>query len=144
MSQTEGNKRAKEHSILSQSVQEQVLAPPMPNRPSENAGSICGQEATLDVSNFSITRQYVESCLCYREQALCIIVEDLSTFVYFQSMMQLAHVANSSHSRSEDIPLEMSLFQRLLEWKCEISFSQYSVVQKGFHDCFSIYCGAGR
>lgn len=44
--------------------------------------------------------------------------------------MQLAHMANSSFSRPEEISLEMSLFQRLLEWKCEISSSHYSIVQR--------------
>lgn len=45
-------------------------------------------------------------------------------------MTQLTHVANSSHSRSEDVSLEMSLFQRRFKWKSEISFSQYSTAQK--------------
>lgn len=138
---TGGNKRAKKHSSLSQSVKGQLLAVPMPSKPPENVR--CGQEALLDISISSITRQYVENQLHYREQALCIIVQLLSTFVLFQSMLQLAHVANSSRPRSKNVYVEMA-FQWLLEWKCKINFSQYSIVQKSCHDCLSIYCSSGK
>lgn len=67
---TGGNKRAEKHSSLSQSVKGQVLAVPMPSKPPENAR--CGQEALLDISISSITRQYVENQLHYRQQVVSL------------------------------------------------------------------------
>jgi len=53
-------------------------------------------------------------------------------------MVQLAHVATSSHPRSKDIYLEM-LFQWLLKWKCKVNFGQYSIIQKSFMTiCLSV------
>lgn len=127
--------------IFSQSVQDQVLAPPMPSRPPESAGFVCNakrpplifltptsQGSILKASHITVNQPIV------------------SLSKSFQCLSIFNQWCNSSmwqSSRSEDISPEISLFQTVWMDIWNKLQSIFHCSKKGL-DCFPICCGAGR